>query len=285
MPESFLGTLTSELASLAKGKFKDKRLRKSIDQTVHKAFAGQSSNLLALCSEQTFAHQLFRLARGQTINALGLVDLGVSVSKGRAFKLTREEIIGGLKEFALKLNNIFEEIAPEAGKKPDAFSNFFRSLDNLSMHGIQAPEESQAEPTHFIVLHRRNSLLRHEEGWIEQIRALLAEKGQSVVSQSTALSGQGGLGKTAMAMEYAYRSAEDYPGGVYWFQMDQGLGSAARRLFEVSAKHGVELAPWHELTEPELIHRVMAFLNKRPLKLVILDNLEDNTLPRELTLK
>ena len=285
MLESFLKSLAGQLASLVKEQFRDKRLKKSIDQTVHEAFTGESSNMLALCLNQKFAHQLFRLARGQTIDATDLVKLGASVSEGKGLNLTREQIIEELKQFALKLNNIFEEIAPEAGKKPDAFSNFFRSLDNLSMYGIQPLEAPRAEPTHFIVLHGRNGLLRHAGGWIEQIRALLAEKGQSVISESAALSGQGGVGKTAMAVEYAYRFAEEYPGGVYWFQMGQGLGSAALRFFEVSAKHGVELGPWQELTEPELIHRVVAFLNNRPLKLVILDNLEDNTLPKELTLK
>ena len=282
LPEPFLGTLISSLASLAKERFKGQQLKKRIDETAQKAFTHHSDNLLALCFDETFTKTLFPLARAQTIDAQGLVDLGVSVSKSKGIRLTRGKIIEDLRQLAKMLINIWEEIAPESGKVPSAFSNFYHSLDHLSIQGAQASVEPGAETINFIVPHRQNSLLRHQEGWIKQIKKQLAEKGQAVISQSVALSGQGGVGKTAMAVEFAYRFAADYPGGVFWLQMDQGLGSAARTFCELSAKYGLDLGPSQD--EPQLIQKLMAFLNKRPLKLVILDNLEENTLPEDLTL-
>ena len=71
----------------------------------------------------------------------------------------------------------------------------------------------------------------------------------------------------------------------FWLQMDQGLGTAIRVLFETLAEYGIDLGHGQELAESEIIQKALAFLNQRPLKLVILDNLEDNTLPRELILR
>lgn len=280
---AFLGTLISELTSLAKEQFKGKRLKKRIDETVHKASTDHSDIIQALCFDETFTKTLYFLARGQTIDAQGLVDLGVSVSKSKGIRLTRGKIIKDLKQFAHMLINIWEEIAPESGRIPNAFSNFNHSLDHLSTYGAQAPVEPGTETTYFIVPHRQNSLLRHQEDWIKQIGKQLADKGQAVISQSVALSGGGGVGKTAMAVEFSYRFAEDYPGGVFWLQMDHGLGLAARRFCELSARYGVNLGPLED--EAQLIQKVMTFLNNRPLKLVIFDNLEENTLPEDLTLK
>ncbi|MEE8448134.1 MAG: hypothetical protein V3S39_00735, partial [Thermodesulfobacteriota bacterium] len=141
LPEPFLGILIPELTSFAKEYYKGKRLKKRIDETVHKAFTHHSDNLLALCFDETFTKTLFLLAGGQTIDAQGLVGLGVSVSKSKGISLTRSEIIEELRKFALKLNNIFEQITPEAGKIPNAFSNFYHSLDHLSTRGAQVPVE------------------------------------------------------------------------------------------------------------------------------------------------
>ena len=37
------------------------------------------------------------------------------------------------------------------------------------------------------------------------------------------LSGMGGIGKTQLAVEYAYRYKEKYPGGIYWVNAAQDL--------------------------------------------------------------
>ena len=78
--KTFLGILIKHLASLAKEKFKDRRLRKNIDKAVHQTFSGQADNLLPLCMDETFANILFRLAGGKTTDAKAMVNLGVSIS-------------------------------------------------------------------------------------------------------------------------------------------------------------------------------------------------------------
>ena len=135
-----------------------------------------------------------------------------------------------------------------------------------------------------ILPHRRNNLLRHHESWIDRIQQSLSEKDQVAISQDAAIVGQGGIGKTAIANEYAHRFKRDYPGGVYWLQMDQGLGQAARGFHEIAAYQGIGLGNWENLDEPELIRNLMALLNQKPHKLVILDNLNESVLPKSLNL-
>ena len=87
-------------------------------------------------------------------------------------------------------------------------------------------------------------MLRHYQSWLKQIEDALrtgaAVVNQPDVSQGVALHGQGGLGKTAMAVAYAYEYQDRYPGGVFWVQADLGLGQA---LAEIATNLGCRCPP------------------------------------------
>ena len=61
----------------------------------------------------------------------------------------------------------------------------------------------------------RNPSFVGREDDLAKLHALL-QKGGPVGVRPAALTGMGGIGKTQLAVEYAYRYAEAYPGGVYW---------------------------------------------------------------------
>ncbi len=131
--------------------------------------------------------------------------------------------------------------------------------------------------------HGRNPLLKHHESWIARIEADLGTAGATALSQPTAVAdisliGQGGLGKTAMAVEYAWRHASNYPGGVYWLAGDRPLSQALRAMAE-----GLGWAVPDKITDPELINLVLARMRAHTgLKLIVLDNLDTGQIPGQL---
>ena len=81
----------------------------------------------------------------------------------------------------------------------------------------------------------RNPNLVDYDGYVNAVAAALAGEGKAYIGQETqtgaschqgaeaAISGHGGIGKSSMAAEYAFRNRTRYPGGVYWIGMEQGL--------------------------------------------------------------
>jgi tetratricopeptide (TPR) repeat protein len=135
----------------------------------------------------------------------------------------------------------------------------------------------------FVVPHLQNLSLRHEKEWIDQIEKLLSERHQAVICQGAALTGEGGIGKTAMAVEYAYRFSIKYPGGVFWLDMEYGFINAARELFKAVISVGLaDSKSYNQVDEAEIVEALIRFFNQREFKLLVLDNLDDNDIPSEL---
>lgn len=107
---------------------------------------------------------------------------------------------------------------------------------------------------------------------LAKVHALL-QKGEAVGVQPVAAAGMGGIGKTQLAVEYAYRYAGEYAGGVYWVnaarEVQAEMAALAEKvgLFEDDAK------------ESELQRRralaFVRFVGARADALVIFDNVED----------
>jgi WD40 repeat protein len=85
----------------------------------------------------------------------------------------------------------------------------------------------------------------------------------------TGLTGMGGIGKTQLAVEYAYRHKGDYPGGIFWV-------NAAEPLAQGLAQLGARLRP-EVRGEPPDRQLQVAFeeLSRRPDALLVFDNIED----------
>ena len=140
------------------------------------------------------------------------------------------------------------------------------------------PVPSIAYVTNFFVPFIRNSLLEHEDPWITKIKAKLAGGGKAVVS------GGGGIGKTAMALEYAYRFSSDYPGGVFWLMADLGLGQAIWELAGRMAVQGTDLGLKPGQSDDDYVLVLASFLSQREKSLVVLDKVEDPDILRRLVL-
>lgn len=104
---------------------------------------------------------------------------------------------------------------------------------------------------------------------LQAVREQLTKGRRTAIGQTAAFQGLGGLGKTQLAVEYAYRFKDSYPNGVIWLNADQNLDAQLTEL--------AEKARW---IAPESEHKYKLDVARHRLRtysdcLIIFDNLED----------
>ncbi len=108
---------------------------------------------------------------------------------------------------------------------------------------------------------------RYDE--LEEIHRRLTRQAELGVTQETAAHGLGGIGKTSVAVEYAWSHLDDYPGGVFFLGCDTDLLISA--VADLAPHIGMEDAP----TQAETATAVKMRLEGGPPALVILDNVRN----------
>jgi tetratricopeptide (TPR) repeat protein len=95
----------------------------------------------------------------------------------------------------------------------------------------------------------------------------------TIVSGEAVVVGTGGLGKSQLAVEYAYRFASEYSGGgVYWVDADSGMSVL---ISQVSEAAGIKIEPTAD--ETTQLSQLWSGLNRLPgPSLLILDNFPEN---------
>src|ERR1041384_4590532 len=102
-----------------------------------------------------------------------------------------------------------------------------------------------------------------------RVRKQLTSGRRTFIGQTAAFQGLGGLGKTQLAVEYAYRFKDEYPNGVIWLNADQDIEAQLTDL--------AEKAYW---IAPESEHKYKFEVARHRLRtysdcLILFDNLED----------
>lgn len=132
--------------------------------------------------------------------------------------------------------------------------------------------ETRTEPVRFHVPFARNPQFVGRTDDLEKLHALLLEGGMVGV-RPAALTGMGGIGKTQLAVEYAYRFRDEHAGGVYWVNAARGWPDELARLAEAV---GIRVDdPSEAARRRRLTLSFAAFLRERPDALVVFDNVED----------
>jgi tetratricopeptide (TPR) repeat protein len=119
--------------------------------------------------------------------------------------------------------------------------------------------------------YQRNPFFTGREEVLQRVHGALHQQQSALLSQSSALSGLGGIGKTQIAIEYAYRYANDYA-AVFWISAEtsESLTSSFLALAEI-----LDLSERHEHKQQRVVSAVLRWLNSHSDWLLIFDNVED----------
>ncbi|MEI8166243.1 MAG: CHAT domain-containing protein [Chloroflexales bacterium] len=126
----------------------------------------------------------------------------------------------------------------------------------------------------FQVPYPPNPLFRGRDAELSQlVRGLLRADG-GTAAVLPAITGTGGIGKTQLASEFAHRYRNDFPGGVFWLNMEQAEG-IARQIANVGGPGGLDLPGWVGMPFAQQVAAVQRAWNEAVCRLLVFDNLEE----------
>jgi len=135
---------------------------------------------------------------------------------------------------------------------------------------------SSPPSSNWSVPYQRNTFFTGREEFLTQLYAALHKKGTVAITQAHALCGLGGIGKTQIVLEYAYRYRDEYR-AVWWVKSDtrENLLSDFLSL----AKH-LNLPEQHAKDQAAIIAAIQRWMQQQMMWLLIFDNADDLTFVR-----
>lgn len=123
----------------------------------------------------------------------------------------------------------------------------------------------------------RNPFFLGREDVLTRLATMLQGEQKTALTQLHAISGMGGIGKTQLALEYAYRHRQNYH-AVFW-----GHANTKEALIStfVSIAHLLDLTQKDEQDQMIAVEAVKAWLAERSQWLLILDNADELVLIKE----
>jgi len=139
-----------------------------------------------------------------------------------------------------------QDLALPQGFARERLAQLF-GMDTEHLFGIQLVEKPQQPASSsplWVVPFPRNPCFIGREEILRRLHSKLTLQQPIAVPQAVALSGLGGIGKTQVAIEYAYRYGSDYR-AVFWLATEttEGLMSSLQRFCQNSEK-GLSWTPF-----------------------------------------
>jgi tetratricopeptide (TPR) repeat protein len=155
----------------------------------------------------------------------------------------------------------------DSGVEEDKFYELLPPEIVAELHKMQETYDPR-HPVFFVPFKAKGDQLIGRDEALAAVHQELSQGRRTAIGQAVAFQGLGGLGKTQLAVEYAYRYREHYPNGVIWLNADQDLDA---QLIELAEK-----ARW---IAPQSEHHYKLEVAVKRLRtfsdcLIIFDNLE-----------
>jgi tetratricopeptide (TPR) repeat protein len=154
----------------------------------------------------------------------------------------------------------------------DVAAGIRRTIERLPLLAASAPRA--ALPALWNIPYPRNPFFLGRDDELAQLRSHLQAGQTTALSQPQAISGLGGIGKTQLALEYAYRAHQDYQ-AVLWARAE----STEALVSSYVAIASLLRLPEREAKEQDLaVQAVKTWLQTHRVWLLILDNADELTL-------
>ena len=229
----------------------------------------QGASLFGL---ETFGENFHKRSHGYSVGEL-TIENGKATMRIKPRKA--ERISGGPWRFVRDQNNFtLEEVSgatfPDQITLLRAETSVVTSAPQV-MGSVIAPSRGTYDPHNpaFLVPFRaKGKFMVGRAEAIDKVRQQLVSGKPTTIGQTAVFQGIGGLGKTQLAVEYAYHYRDSYPNGVYWLTADENIDA---QLTSIAVK-----ADW---VAPESEHAIKLSVARHRLKsysdcLIIFDNLE-----------
>lgn len=215
-----------------------------------------------LSAKEKFAHQ--------ALLALAQIDL----------QLTRE----GREQIINEIKNITETL-PRLSEDARTSREILERIEEQFQIGLQLQKpdlikeqklstSSNKKNALFLIPFVRNLFLRHTGGFLRSLDAHFQSnkfRNHSPIN----IAGLSGTGKTAVAVEYAYRNANNYPGGVFFIVAENSLYSIIRKfLFQLMDREQLDIDIEKD-SSGSLVRYFITHFENRKKSLIIIDNVSN----------
>jgi DNA-binding SARP family transcriptional activator/Flp pilus assembly protein TadD len=169
----------------------------------------------------------------------------------------------------------------ELGVEPEpATTALAAQMEELTLPAAGELAKPGPLPPRSYLPYHRNMTFTGRSSYLRQLAGLLlpGPESNSGLTKAAVVTGMGGLGKTQLAVEFAYRYGRYYPGGVYWLSFADA-GNVAEEVAAIGGDSRMALFDdGDNLTLEQKVKQIRRAWQEPVARLLIFDNCEDEML-------